>query len=98
MIDQQLKAQKQTIAKLENRYLKNEAGSAYIVNEDLDHSFTKDEDKRFDEYWKQGYSLVRIAEMFKRDPDEVFLLMFDRARKHNGKLKITWNQIWSDVG
>ncbi|WP_158738649.1 hypothetical protein [Alteribacillus sp. YIM 98480] len=92
-----LKSHKQSVTKIEKHYFKREFGSTYIVNEDLEHVFTKDEVKLFDMLWKEGRSLKNIATYFKRNPDEMFLLLFDRVRK-KPKMKVDWEQIWRDVG
>jgi hypothetical protein len=34
-----------------------------------------------EQMWADGYSAYRIAEELKKDPDEVLILLIDRARK-----------------
>lgn len=79
-------AHKQTVATLERNYLKNEAGSTYIVNEDMDHFFTSEEVNYFIQERKKGRTISSIAKSMNRDPDEVFLLHFDRKRRKRKKV------------
>lgn len=53
----------------------------YIALEDMDLDWKYDQVAKFDELWKNGYSLEYIAKKFKRDIDEVALLLIDRSRQ-----------------
>lgn len=70
-----------TVSILEKRYMTNEAGSSYIVNEDMDHLFTRNEVKYFEREWKKGKEISSIAKGMNRDLDEVYLLYLDRKRR-----------------
>ena len=56
-------------------------GDPYIVNEDINHYFDSHDVREIVRKWNDGEQLETIAKQFNRDPDEVFLLLFDQARK-----------------
>ena len=56
-------------------------GNPYIMNEDINHFWDSYDVQEIVERWNEGQRLEDIAKDFRRDPDEVFLLLFDQARK-----------------
>lgn len=60
-------------------------GDPYIINEDLNHFFDFHDVSEIVRMWNGGEQLEHLAKQFNRDPDEIFLLLFDQARK--GKIK-----------
>lgn len=54
---------------------------SYIVLQDMEFGYTPEEIEEFDELWNAGISLWDIAKRFKRDPDEMVLVVLDRIRK-----------------
>jgi len=57
----------------------------YIACEEIDFIWTKKEVLEIEKLWREGYDIRVIAEIVKRDCDEVSLLIFDRAKK--GKIR-----------
>lgn len=51
----------------------------------FEHGWRSSEVEEFDYLYNEGYSLWDIARYFKRDPDEVAVLMMDRIRR--GKIQ-----------
>lgn len=82
--------------KLEEKYLIREPGTTRILFEDCDLSFSDAEIRLLIKEWRRGKSLLRIAETLNRDPDEVFLCLFDQARSTGKVITFDINQIWSD--
>ncbi len=59
--------------------------SIHIALEELNFVWSEDHLKYFRLMWGAGCSVKKIAEYFKRDPDEVLLLAIDQAR--DGKIQ-----------
>lgn len=57
----------------------------YIPLEDVDFAWELEDVRIAEHMWNVGVSIEDMAAHFKRDPDEVFLLIFDLAR--NEKIK-----------
>lgn len=53
----------------------------YVVLEDLDFVWDEADIPKVEEMWREGLSVWEIAKVFDRDPDEVALLIMDRARQ-----------------
>ena len=57
----------------------------YIALAKLDFSWKKKDVKKIIKYVERGATIETIAGIYKREPDEVFLLFLDLARR--GKIK-----------
>lgn len=55
--------------------------NTYIACEDMDFLWDEWDIYRVDEMWMDGFPITSIAEEMDRDPDEVLVLIIDRARK-----------------
>jgi len=53
----------------------------YIALEDLNLDWKRGQVDVFDKLWIEGYSLEYISNKFKREMDEVAILVMDRCRK-----------------
>ena len=53
----------------------------YLACEDMDFVWDERDVAKFQDMWREGLGLKEIAEAFKRDPDEVGMLVMDQARK-----------------
>lgn len=53
----------------------------YIACEEMNYFWTEADLMMFRHLWKTGESLAQIAEYFRRDPDEVVILIIDQAKK-----------------
>ncbi len=53
----------------------------YIACEDMDFVWSEREVLRFDKLWNDGMGLMEIAKKLRRDPDEIVVLVLDRARQ-----------------
>lgn len=53
----------------------------YIACEEVNMIWSENEVSDFQKLWKEGRSIQQIAAHFKRDPDEIGLLVIDQARK-----------------
>ncbi|WP_078428788.1 hypothetical protein [Alkalihalobacterium alkalinitrilicum] len=82
---------KQSIALIEKNYMQRERDQTYFANEDLRHDWSLREVEEIENLWKEGKHITKIAKLFDCDPDEVFLLIFDRARHTKGKEKVMLN-------
>lgn len=51
------------------------------ILDDVERAFTGGLLRKIEKLWEEGESLEFIAEKFHRDPDEIFLALFDLARK-----------------
>jgi hypothetical protein len=61
----------------------------YVACEEVNMIWDEKDVLAFDSMWNQGINIFEIAESFDRDPDEVVLLVLDRARKgHINKCEI----------
>ncbi|OAB48490.1 hypothetical protein [Paenibacillus antarcticus] len=58
----------------------------HLACEEMDFTWCDDEVKKFEDMWLQGEGIGEIAGELERDPDEVLILLIDRAR--NNKLII----------
>lgn len=67
----------------------------YIVLEDLNMDWDKEDVKKFDYLWKEGRSIQEIAKRFKRQQDEIAVIILDRSRK--GKISKRKNGILGEV-
>lgn len=70
---------------IEKKYMTKKRSHTYICCEDLDFVWDEREVVQVEKMWASGLSLFDIARAFDRAPDEVALLIMDRARK--GKIK-----------
>lgn len=63
----------------------------YIVffDSEIDLSWNESDVVKFRQYWKDGISVLNIAETFNRTPLEVVLLMFDLAEQDLIELRPT---------
>lgn len=62
-------------------YTNNElAKDIYIILDDLEFAWKVSHIEKVKRMWKEGNSFKEICEEFKRDPDEIFLLLFHLAR------------------
>ena len=52
----------------------------YIALEFLDFVWCESDVRRFEQMWKQGMSVLEIADELGRDVDEVIVLAIDRAK------------------
>jgi hypothetical protein len=52
----------------------------YIVLEEIDFTWDETEVEEFERLWRAGVSLYAMAGIFKRDVDELVLLVMDRKR------------------
>jgi len=52
----------------------------YVVLEDLDFVWTKDDVNEFECLWVEGWTLEQLTEYFKRSQEEILTLALDRAR------------------
>ncbi|WP_078430469.1 hypothetical protein [Alkalihalobacterium alkalinitrilicum] len=88
LTDKEAKSINQTKSSIETRYFQREPGETYFVNEDLKQDWSIHEVAEIQHMWEDHMHIRDIAKAFKCDPDEVFLLLFDLARKSKGELKI----------
>lgn len=65
--------------------LKNERQKIYLVLEELDFTWDEHDVVDFRDMWNMGIPISWIASHFKRDIDEVAMLVMDQCRK--GKIK-----------
>lgn len=65
---------------LERDYMKEKKRAIYIALEELDFMWDQEDVKAFETMWELGWDCGRIAKELGRDPDEVALLVIDRAR------------------
>jgi len=71
--------------RIEMKYLKKQRQKVYIACENLDFVWDEREVHEIEHMWSKGLSIHDIARSFGRDPDEVAILIVDRARQ--GKIK-----------
>lgn len=57
----------------------------YIACEQMNFFWSERQVSKFKQLWDSGESIQSIAKHFKRDPDEVGLLVIDQAKKGNIK-------------
>ena len=69
---------------------------AKIILEDLDFSWEQKQIDRAIYLWGEGFGVPDIAADFKRDLDEVFLLMLHLSRE--GKIKKRVGYFWGGKG
>jgi|SRR5690606_7057612 len=62
-------------------YLKNDYGRAYVACEKYDFLWYEDEILDFERMWKEGKTLIEIAEYFNRPQIEILFLAADRAEE-----------------
>lgn len=53
----------------------------YIACEEVDMIWSEKDVEHFRNMWKEGKTILQIADFFKRDPDEIGLLIIDQSRK-----------------
>lgn len=53
----------------------------YVACEDIDFEWDDKDVHAFDKAWNSGWSIEEIAHGFARDPDEIVILIIDRARQ-----------------
>ena len=93
LTDQEVQAINFARTTLENNYMTRERGDTYFANDDLRQDWSSKEVSTIKEMWLQKIHITEIAKEFDCDPDEIFLLIFDLARKTRGKIKIHFNQL-----
>lgn len=71
--------------RLELQYMNQTRQKVYIACETLDFIWDEKDIKQIDQLWRDGYSIWDIAEQFDRDPDELLILLIDRAKR--GRIK-----------
>jgi hypothetical protein len=54
----------------------------YLACEEMNFAWSNKEVRNFEKMWLEGMGLKQIAEQLKRDPDEVLILVIDRARRN----------------
>ncbi|RBW68856.1 helix-turn-helix domain-containing protein [Bacillus taeanensis] len=91
-----MKVEGNTTAMLERSYMKEERGVIYTALEELDFHWSERDVRIFDALWREGKSLIAIAEYFNRDLDETALLLMDRARLKT--INQRKNGIWKSEG
>ncbi|OEH86231.1 hypothetical protein BHU72_11895 [Desulfuribacillus stibiiarsenatis] len=67
----------------------------YIVLEDLDFIWSKQDIKVVRQLWNENVSIKEISKQVGREVDEVALLIMDQARK--GIIKKRKNGVWGEV-
>lgn len=67
-------------AAIERDYLQEKRRAIYTALEELDFTWDWDDVTAFDRMWALGWDCGRIAKELGRDPDEIALLVIDRAR------------------
>lgn len=55
--------------------------SIYLACEEMDFIWSREEVKEIDKMWNEGIEVRSIANKVQRDPDELLILIIDRARK-----------------
>jgi hypothetical protein len=73
-----VRAESHAITATENRYM---TGEVYIACLDMDFEWTKVQVEEIKQMWQTGVPVDYIAKTFKRDADEVALLLMDLRRK-----------------
>jgi hypothetical protein len=63
------------------RSCRHQRRMVYVALEDMNFIWDARDVEQFDHMWREGLSLIDIARALDRDPDEVALLVMDRARK-----------------
>ena len=61
--------------------LGHKRNAIYIACEEMDFIWAESDLMMFRHLWNKGESILDIAAYFKRDPDEVGLLIIDQARQ-----------------
>jgi len=54
----------------------------HLACEEMDFTWCTEEVKGFETMWLEGIALESIAKQLERDPDEVLILLIDRARRN----------------
>ncbi|MGF7046360.1 hypothetical protein J2T13_000836 [Paenibacillus sp. DS2015] len=54
----------------------------YTACEDMDFHWSNNEVRSFEKMWLEGLGVKEIAEKLQRDPDEVLILVIDRANRN----------------
>jgi len=67
-------------AVIERDYMGEQRRAIYIALEELDFIWDQEDVKAFETMWDLGWDCGRIAAELGRDPDEVAILVIDRAR------------------
>lgn len=67
--------------KLEKLYMKNKRKNVYIALEELNFNWDREQVEEFDQCWNDGYSIIELADYFKRTQEEIGLLIIDRSLK-----------------
>ncbi|WP_209121538.1 hypothetical protein [Alkalihalobacillus sp. BA299] len=91
LTDKEVKSINHTIASMKKNYMIRERDQTYFANEDLRQDWSLKEVAEIEQMWKEGKHITEIAKCFECDPDEIFLLIFDRARHSKGKGKVRLN-------
>ena len=65
-----------------------------IILDDIEFAWSKKQIAKVIQMWRNGRTLSYMQKELKRDPDEIFLLLFHLSR--NGKIENRENYIWGD--
>lgn len=86
-----------TITWLEKSHMTKRRRNIYLALDELDLDYTWDmsEVNEMQQLWNDGTSLEGIAEHFRRDPAECFILLFDLAQK--SKIEYRKNSIFGGI-
>ncbi|WP_052807137.1 hypothetical protein [Risungbinella massiliensis] len=69
------------ISDLEREYMTKSSRKVYIALEELNFFWDEREIEDFRKMWSAGFSILDIARMFDRDPDEVLILAIDQGKQ-----------------
>lgn len=76
-----MKGENITTVRLEKKYMTEKRQKVYIACETLDFIWDEKDVKVIERMWSSGVSIYDISRSFNRDPDEVVILIIDRARR-----------------
>ncbi len=78
-----IRFENQSIARMESRHMRIKVGHSYIACDNFNFLWSREEVKAFRELWREGYSIQEMARYFKRQEEEIALLVLDQASKGN---------------
>ncbi|MBD7967726.1 helix-turn-helix domain-containing protein [Paenibacillus gallinarum] len=64
-----------------NEHFFKQRNNIYLACEEMDFTWNEKEIKQVEIMWNKGVEVHSIATEMKRDPDEVVILIIDRAKK-----------------
>lgn len=85
-------SEKMAVRHMEREIMTEKRRKIYVACEDLNFVWCEGDVLEFDRMWHSGVSVQFIANTFKRDPDEVLLLLIDRAKL--GYIKPRKGELW----